>query len=123
MALSALSAACGSTTPPAGTFPLPSDGWKAGDSSKGAAYFGQFHAEMTVNGACAWLGPQQHATLWPAGYRVRFNPTELIGPNGDIIAKAGQQLQFGGGGATERNRCAKPGEEETIALTSSPRAG
>ncbi len=79
---------------------------------------------MTVDGACAWLGPQRHAVLWPARYRVRFDPVELIGPHGQIVAKEGQQLRFAGDAlpATERrSRCGNP--NDVIALTSLPKFG
>jgi len=39
----------------------------------------------------------QRPYIWPAGYRVRFHPTELIGPNRHVIARAGDRLAAGGG--------------------------
>jgi hypothetical protein len=61
---------------------------------------GNFEASLTKQGACAWLGPAKYVTVWPAGYRVRFNPTELIEPDGQVAAKAGQYVGFNGGHAT-----------------------
>jgi hypothetical protein len=35
--------------------------------------------------------------LWPAGYRVRFHPTELLSPNGNVVAHQNQKVSAGGG--------------------------
>ena len=35
--------------------------------------------------------------LWPAGYRVRFDPTVLLDPTGKIVAHQGQYVTVGGG--------------------------
>lgn len=126
-----LGAACGPPAPSASStakaYPLPSDGWKTGDGSLLAAFFGPFDAGITASGACAWLGSHQEPVLWPAGYRVRFNPTELIGPKGQVLAKAGEVLHFAGGvlpTGAEENRCGVPGAQ-TVLIMSPPlhRAG
>jgi hypothetical protein len=80
------------------TFPLPSDGWKPGDPSLLALTGGTFHAVLTTNGPCAWLGPDRRPFQWPAGYQVRFHPTELIDSSGRVVATEGQTVYFGGGG-------------------------
>ena len=89
------------TTRPTGpadrTFPLPSDGWKPGDPSLLALTGGTFHAVLTTDGACAWLGPDRRPFQWPAGYQVRFHPTELIDGSGHVVATEGQTVYFGGG--------------------------
>lgn len=78
---------------------LPTDGWKSGDSAVTAALFGRFHATLTSSGACAWMGTGHRGTvyLWPAGYRVRFHPTELVSPNGEVVAHQNQIVDAGGG--------------------------
>jgi hypothetical protein len=80
-------------------YQLPSDGWKPGDGSVLAGIFGRFHATLTPYGACAWMATPNQGTvyLWPEGYRVRFHPTELIGPNGKVVARQGQEVNAGGG--------------------------
>jgi hypothetical protein len=40
--------------------------------------------------------------LWPAGYRVRFHPTELLSPNGKVVAHEGQKVNAGGGGYSKQ---------------------
>jgi len=79
-------------------FPLPSNGWKPGDRSMMAMIWGEFHATLTDEGARAWLGSNSDLLyLWPLGFRVRFNPTELIGPEGRVLATEGDLLSFAGG--------------------------
>jgi hypothetical protein len=79
------------------TYALPSNGWKPGDGTMDEAFFGPFHATLIDGQACAWLGNTQGPYLWPAGWRVRFNPTELIDPNGRVFATEGDLLHAGGG--------------------------
>ena len=79
--------------------PPPTDGWKPGDSHTLAGFFGRFHATLTSSGACASMGIHPGVVyLWPAGYRVRFDPTELLSPSGKVIAHQGQEVNAGGGG-------------------------
>lgn len=48
-----------------------------------AKIWGEFHAALTDEGARAWLSDNSDLLyLWRLGFRVRFNPTELIGPEG-----------------------------------------
>lgn len=79
------------------SYPLPSDGWQPGQPEAGVTWTGNFEASLTKQGACAWLGPAKYITVWPAGYRVRFNPTELIAPDGQVAAEGGQYVGFEGG--------------------------
>lgn len=63
-----------------------------------AKIWGEFHATLTDEGARAWLGDNSDMLyLWPFGFRVRFNPTELIGPEGQVLATEGVALTFAGG--------------------------
>jgi hypothetical protein len=87
-----------SVSHPTRVFPLLSDGWTPGDPIHKVILTGTFEADLTSKGACAWLGPsKRYLVLWPSGYGVRFNPTELIGPNGQVLAKGGQYVGFEGG--------------------------
>lgn len=66
-----------------------------------------------VGGGCLWLKPLRHAgrrqepVVWPSGFHARFSPVELINANGQVIARAGDYLTFGGGlgPASESGRC------------------
>jgi hypothetical protein len=63
-----------------------------------AKIWGEFHATLTDDGVRAWLGNNSDLLyLWPLGFRVRFNPTELIGPEGQVLATEGDLLSFAGG--------------------------
>ena len=73
---------------------LPSDGWKSGQADMEVAFGGPFRATLTKSGPCAWLGSA--TVLWPAGYRVRFHPTELLDPKGHLVVRQGENLTFGG---------------------------
>jgi hypothetical protein len=75
-------------------YSLPSDGWTTNRVTSTSLFGGTFHAGLTKSGAGAWIGP--NAMLWPAGYHVRFNPTQLIDSRGRIVAKQGQRVSAGG---------------------------
>lgn len=62
-----------------------------------AARHGPFHAELTDHGAEAWLGEQRNPMTWPEGWRVGFEPTRLIDPDGNVFAEEGEQLRGAGG--------------------------
>lgn len=88
-------AAAGTLTQPGRSYPLPSDGWKTGQSAMEAISSAPFHALLTHSGACT---PDRSVTyLWPAGYRVRFHPTVLLDPAGKVVAHQGQYITVGGG--------------------------
>jgi hypothetical protein len=77
------------------SYPLPSDGWKPGQSAMEAISSAPFHATFTRSGTCTSDGVIDY--LWPAGYRVRFHPTVLLDPTGRIVAHQGQYVTVGGG--------------------------
>jgi hypothetical protein len=79
------------------TYALPSNGWTPGAATMDAAFRGSFHAALVDGHACAWLGDTRAPSLWPAGWRVRFNPTQLIEPNGHVFASEGDTLLASGG--------------------------
>ena len=54
-----------------------------------------FHVTLTRLGTCTSDGLIDY--LWPAGYRVRFDPTVLLDPTGKIVAHQGQYVTVGGG--------------------------
>jgi hypothetical protein len=96
-------------------YTLPSDGWKPGQPSMLALLSGHFEARLTPAGACAGLGTT--TAIWPAGYKVRFHPTELLDPKGAVVADQGQRLSAAGGiaPATQHgNRCANGKQFQVI---------
>jgi hypothetical protein len=89
------------TPPPPQTFPLPSSGWRPGQPSTLALVGGIFTAALRDGQACAWIGDRQQSYLWPAGYSVRFNPTELVDAEGQVVASEGQYVSASGGYGTQ----------------------
>ena len=58
----------------------------------------------TAGGGCLWLGPPVRRAsrgrlpvVWPSGFHARFRPVELINADGQVIARTGDYLTFGGG--------------------------
>jgi hypothetical protein len=62
-----------------------------------AATVGEFHAARVGRRVEAWLGEHRQRMTWPAGWSVRFDPIELISPDGDVFAREGGLLCAGGG--------------------------
>jgi hypothetical protein len=79
------------------TLALPSNGWTLSMPGEQAIRSGAFHASVTGNTACAWIGDTHIPTLWPAGYRLGTNPIQLIGPDGTVVANEGDVIETGGG--------------------------
>ena len=80
---------------------------------------GYFHARLLATGvACAWLGGDQaKPTTWPSGWRVRFNPTQLIDPSGKTVATEGQWVTAAGGSgnpAAVNSPCIPPGTSPIV---------
>lgn len=84
------------------TFALDSNGWSPGETSRGAAAAGPFHAVKVVGGACAWIGDHRRPTLWPKGWTVRFDPTELLDANATIVAREGDMITASSSTAADR---------------------
>ncbi len=92
--------------------------------------FGRFHATNTPSGACASMGIHQGTVyLWPVGYRVRFHPTELLSPNGKVVAHQNQEVNAGGGAYSQHGALSLSpppviprycGTAETVVLIESP---
>jgi hypothetical protein len=89
-------------------FALPSDGWKPGDGAFLVGGDGSFFATLTPSGACAgWrsipAGRGSVNAVWPAGYRVRFHPTELVDATGEVVAHEGEPIGVGGSFASPQD--------------------
>jgi len=93
-------------------YPLPTNGWNPTQRSRMASLRGTFHGALTEDGPRAWLGDQPRLTLWPQDIRIRFDPTELIGPEDEVLASEGEDLHFAGGVVSlrEGSPYGRPGE-------------
>lgn len=89
-------ASCTSNNPDRQRFALDTNGWTPGDPSRGVGVGGAFHAVRNGGTACAWIGDHREPTLWPKGWTVRFRPTELLDPNGNVVASEGETIIAGG---------------------------
>ncbi len=94
--------------------PVPTHGGD-GRSSDAALIEGRLAGDAGVDGGCLWLetadGPL--AVWWPAGHAARFDPAELVGPGGQLVAREGELVTAGGGyGAHEGMARCRLGQDE-----------
>jgi len=56
-----------------------------------------------LEGGCAWLDASRgrYEVLWPPGYTVAYEPVRLIGPDGTVVARDGEQVTVRGREAPE----------------------
>lgn len=65
---------------------------------------GALAGDPDLEGGCAWLetGERKAEILWPAGYRVTFEPLQLRGPDGEVVAEDGEEVTVRGEFAEDR---------------------
>jgi hypothetical protein len=101
--LMAAMAACGTSqtaTAKLKYYPVPTSSWRPGDFSLTALTIGTLAAGMYRGRWCMWLvGPdsRRHPIVWPAGFRARRHPLELVDSRGTILARGGEHIKVGGG--------------------------
>jgi hypothetical protein len=69
---------------------------------------GRLRGGLVGDERCLWIDVSGAPVtiVWPHGYRARFDPARLIGPDGDVVAYEGQELTLGGGWhTTAGSRC------------------
>lgn len=62
--------------------------------------FGRLVADPTYDGGCLWLETDNGrlSIVWPYGYSARFGSTvEVLDETGAVVARAGEDVRFGGG--------------------------
>lgn len=60
---------------------------------------GTLGGDAELEGGCAWLDADdgtRYEVAWPDGYEVRFEPLELVGPDGETVARDGDTLHVTG---------------------------
>jgi hypothetical protein len=60
---------------------------------------GTFGGDAELEGGCAWVDGEdgtRYEVQYPDGYEVRFDPVELVGPDGDVIAEDGDTITIRG---------------------------
>jgi hypothetical protein len=81
-------------------YPVPTSSWRPGDPSLTALAIGPLSAGMYRGRWCTWLGSrgsQREAVVWPAGFRARRHPLELVDSRGKVVARGGERIKIGGG--------------------------
>lgn len=86
--------------PQLGLIALPHPSFPAGECY-GTYLEGAYLAGEANDSSVAWVSSavgQRVNVLWPDGYTARFAPSvELVGPIGQFVARAGDELTLGGG--------------------------
>lgn len=80
-------------------------------TSTDAAFFamtaGYLRGDAERGGGCLWLEEFPSggiiAVVWPPGYSARFDPVELVGPDGDVMAREGDLIGLAGGSLSHGN--------------------
>jgi hypothetical protein len=104
-----LLAACGETTDVGGPVddpeqPLPVEpdegiGDGAEPPAGATSVTGTLGGDADLEGGCAWVDGEdgtRYEVQYPAGHEVRFDPLELVGPDGDVIAAEGDTVTITG---------------------------
>jgi hypothetical protein len=81
-------------------YPVPTSSWRPGDPSLTALTIGPLSAGMYRGRWCTWLGTRGsrgEPVVWPAGFRARRHPLELVDSRGTVVARGGERIKIGGG--------------------------
>lgn len=76
--------------------PIPTwDSPLEGEPGEAAEFRGVLHG----NDECLWVVSDRNvvAVQWPRGYRARFDPPTLLGPDGEVVAREGDEIVGSGG--------------------------
>lgn len=97
-----LVASCGGSGEPAadGRSPVGSMPTTGSPTVGGEAdLVGTLGGDAQLEGGCAWLDTEAEGRVephWPEGYRVAFDPVRLLGPDGEVVAEAGDTVRVSG---------------------------
>lgn len=64
---------------------------------------GELSGDAELEGGCVWLETDdaRYEVLWPEGWEANADPIELRNPDGDVIAREGDEVQVTGAEATD----------------------
>ena len=91
LAAALLLAGCAAEEAPPAAPPTPD-----GDEEAVMDLSGTFTGDPRLEGGCAWVeGPDgdRYEVVWPQGFEVRWDPLELRGPDGDLVAADGDEVR------------------------------
>lgn len=75
------------------------------ESAETTTVSGIFGGDPSLEGGCAWLDADdgtRYEVLYPDGWQVRFEPLELVHPDGEVVATEGDRLAVSGRVAEDR---------------------
>ena len=78
---------------------VPTSSWHAGMACFLVPLEGVLEAGRTDRGEyCVWLRTRQRAVpvVWPAGFRARLDPLELLNAEGKVVARGGDWISVAG---------------------------
>lgn len=86
---------------PGGQTPTPPDTEEPTEHMDNAdqSITGALGGSQELEGGCAWLetgDAGRHEILWPDGYQVQFEPVQLLGPDGEVVASEGDRVTVHG---------------------------
>lgn len=60
---------------------------------------GTLDGDPVLEGGCAWVETgdgERYEVMWPDGYRIEFDPLQLVGPGDEVVARSGEQVEVTG---------------------------
>jgi hypothetical protein len=78
-------------------YKVPTSSWRPGDPSLLALAIGTLAAGRYRGHWCVWLvarwGSGREPIVWPAGFRARRHPLELLDSHGKVVARGGELIK------------------------------
>jgi hypothetical protein len=103
---------------------VPTSSWRPGDPSMLALTIGTLDSGTYRGTWCVWLtgrsGSGRFPIVWPAGFRAKRHPLELLNPQGRVVARGGELIKLGGGLAPVRHQPCMLGHSEAFYAMSYP---
>jgi hypothetical protein len=97
---------------------VPTSSWRPGDPSLLALAMGTLAAGTYRGKWCVWLaarsGSARVPIVWPAHFRARRHPLELVDSLGKVVARGGQLIKFAGGFMPVSHRFCMLGQKEAF---------
>lgn len=69
------------------------------DAGQQRTISGTLDGDPVLEGGCAWVDTgdgQRYEVMWPDGYRIEWEPMQLVGPDDEVVARSGDQVEVVG---------------------------
>ncbi len=75
----------------------------AGDEGGETTITGELGGDAQLEGGCVWVEADdgRYEVLWPQGWQADADPVELRNPDGDVVAREGDEVRVTGAEATD----------------------